>query len=144
MALLAAAALCLVVGVVDGDTLRVRCEDHDHATQIRVRVNAIDAPEPHQPFGEQARQALAALCDHQPVELVTVPSSRWQRTTAEVKCAGKDAASEMVRGGWAWVYEEYARDYPRLYPLQSQAQVKHLGLWAGPAPIAPWVWRHGH
>lgn len=59
--MLAASLLCLVVGIADGDTLKVRCGEPGQYEQIKVRLQGIDAPERKQPFGERARQTLAEL-----------------------------------------------------------------------------------
>ena len=36
----------------------------------------------------------------------------------------------------------YAHD-PSLTALQDQARTQSLGLWADPAPVLPWEYRHG-
>ena len=46
----------------------------------------------------------------------------------------------MIEMGWAWVYEDYAKD-PELKSLQVQAKQKKRGLWQDPSPLAPWAWR---
>jgi endonuclease YncB( thermonuclease family) len=47
----------LVVRVTDGDSLHVLEDQRD----VTVRLDQIDAPEKHQPFGQASRQSLAAL-----------------------------------------------------------------------------------
>src|SRR4051812_19873733 len=44
--------LCLVIAIADGDTLTARCEVHDEAQNIVVRLSQIDAPERGQPWGD--------------------------------------------------------------------------------------------
>ncbi|MBL8370042.1 MAG: thermonuclease family protein, partial [Burkholderiaceae bacterium] len=68
---------------------------------------------------------------------------RYGRTVADVRCAGKDVATEQVRAGMAWVYDKYAKGYEQLYPIQDAARARRAGLWADAEPVAPWEWRAG-
>lgn len=54
----AAELSCRVIEVADGDSFA--CLTADHRLE-RIRLQAIDAPENGQPFGQHARQNLAAL-----------------------------------------------------------------------------------
>lgn len=131
------ALLCLVVAISDGDTLKVRCEDRP---QMTLRINAIDAPEKKQPFGEVSRQHLAQLCFQQQAAVWTNSKDRYGRSIAEVKCQGKDVATEQVRAGMAWVYVKYAQKDSPLFNLEAAARAGRAGLWAQEA-VPPWVWR---
>ena len=42
-------AICLVIAITDGDTLKVRCGSEGRYEQITVRLAGIDAPEKKQP-----------------------------------------------------------------------------------------------
>jgi endonuclease YncB( thermonuclease family) len=58
LSLIATMAWCFdgkVVGVHDGDTITVL---KDGNTQVKVRLNQIDAPEIGQPFGQASKKAL--------------------------------------------------------------------------------------
>lgn len=55
---LSTAVLCLVVGISDGDTIKVLCGIDD---EEKVRLLQIDAPEKKQAFGTQAKQTLSDL-----------------------------------------------------------------------------------
>lgn len=133
----AAALLCLVIAVADGDTLTARCG----AEKIRVRIAAIDAPESRQRFGNESRLALTRLCWRQRARITPLEQDKYGRTVAQVSCQGQDVSSAQVRAGLAWVYTPYARDFPALEPLQAQARAASRGLWAQARPLPPWSYR---
>ncbi len=137
----AAALLCLVVAISDGDTLKARCGEPGAYEQVTIRLSAIDAPERRQPFGDRSRQALAALCFQVEAKITPKSKDRYKRTVADVECRGQDAGQHMVREGWAWVYSAYDRGYAHLYPLQDAARSARTGIWHDEHPVAPWEWR---
>lgn len=130
-------ALCLVVAISDGDTLKVRCPDQPQET---IRLARIDAPEKRQPWGERSRQALAGLCFQVDAEVKREGRDRYGRTIASVSCRGEDAGASQVRAGLAWAYDRY-RPGPEIQRLQEQARAAGAGLWADTAPVPPWEWR---
>ena len=128
-----------VVSIQDGDTLTVLVDRR----QVRVRLSDIDAPELKQPFGTRARQSLSEMCFGKVATLAMRGRDRYQRSLAQVTCDGRDANAEQVRRGYAWTFVRYApRDSP-LFTLEREAKAAHRGLWADPAPVAPWEWRNG-
>jgi endonuclease YncB( thermonuclease family) len=126
-----------VVRVSDGDTITVLVENR----QVRVRLDAIDAPELKQSFGARSQQSLAELCAAKSARVIERGVDRYGRTVGWIICDGVDANSEQVRRGMAWVYERYAPRNSTLYGLQGEAHDTRRGLWADPQPIAPWQWR---
>ena len=139
--MLATTLLCLVVGVADGDTIKVRCGEPGRYEQLSIRVSAIDAPEKAQPFGQKSKEALSSLCFEQLAKIRPVTTDRYGRTVADVQCRGRDAGAEQVRAGMAWVYVKYAADYLQLYPIEKAARTTTIGLWSDKDPIPPWEWR---
>ena len=137
----AAALLCLVIAISDGDTLTVRCGTPGAWRPQRVRVVGIDAPESRQAFGQRARQNLARLCFRQQAALRTLGHDDYGRTLAHVRCQGQDVGTAQVRAGLAWVYTPQAKRYPHLVALQRQARASQTGLWSQPRPQAPWDYR---
>jgi endonuclease YncB( thermonuclease family) len=93
-----------VVGVTDGDTLKVlvACQQ-----LLRIRLAFCDAPEKRQAFGTRARQAMSELVFGKDIELRQHAIDRYGRTVAQVRVDGKDVGAEMVRRGLAWVYDGY-------------------------------------
>lgn len=126
-------ASCLVVGVIDGDTLRMRCAGE----RIKVRIAGIDAPERDQPFGDHARRRLALLCFGRFADVSPVAIDRWGRTVARVACPGGDAAAALVRDGYAW----HRFGSGALARLEAEARKARRGLWSEPGAVAPWRWR---
>lgn len=136
------AVVCLVVGVVDGDTLDARCGPPGAYEQVRVRISAIDAPEKKQPGGAQSKQHLSDICYGAKATVSPVATDRYGRTVADVRCGPLDVGTEQVRSGMAWVYDKYAAKYQQLYPVQSKAKAARTGLWADADAVPPWEWRH--
>lgn len=131
---------CLIVGVVDGDTLTVRCDASEGAVTIQVRLAEIDAPEKRQPFGELSRRHLAALCSGKPAVVRPKTRDRYGRTVARVECDHIDASVEQVRAGMAWAFTKYLTDM-HISVDEHGARESRTGLWVEPAPLPPWEWR---
>lgn len=136
----AAAILCLVVAIADGDTLTARCGEPGAYEQVKVRLAEIDAPERTQPFGNRSRQHLAELCFQQQAAIRPTTRDRYGRTVARVECQGQDANLQQVRAGMAWAYTRYLTD-PAIANEQDAARAARVGLWAEREPVAPWEWR---
>lgn len=141
--MLATILACLVIGIMDGDTLTARCGEPGSYQLLRVRLVAIDAPEMLQPFGMKSRDSLADLCYQQPATVKALRLDRYKRTVAEVECQGIDAGTQQVRTGMAWVYPQYAAGYEELFTLEDIAQQAGAGLWVDNAAVEPWKWRAG-
>lgn len=128
-----------VVHIADGDTLTILTEANK---KIKIRLAGIDTPEKAQPFGNKAKQALAALTFQQQVLVEVETKDRYGRTVGTVMANGLDVNAELVREGMAWVYRQYTND-EKLYALEAEAKQAKRGLWASDKPIEPWDWRKG-
>jgi len=87
-----------VVGITDGDTLKVM-----HAGEPqRVRLWGIDCPESHQAFGTRAKQSTSHLAFGREVKAVVRDTDRYGRTVGEVILPdGRSLNHELVRAGLA-------------------------------------------
>ena len=132
-----AALLCLVVGISDGDTIKVRCADQP---QMVIRLAEIDAPEMAQAFGQRSKEMLSTLCFKKRAEIRPSTRDRYGRTVARVICTGTDANAAMVRSGMAWAYIRYLTD-PQIRAMELVARRERLGLWVDAHPVPPWEWR---
>ena len=124
-----------VVGVPDGDSLTVMHERQ----RVQVRLVGIDAPERKQPYGDQSRKSLSALCWKKRASIAWIEKDAHQRLLGRVNCSGVDANAEQVRRGLAWA-SPLARDRD-MNALQDAARRARKGLWADAAPVKPWEWR---
>lgn len=133
-----------VLSVGDGDTLRVQGRDG----AVTIRVACIDAPETNQAFGPQASLRLRQLLPiGQPVEVRAIERDRYDRTVAEIYSSGQSVGLQLVREGYAVVYEQYisgcaatADDYRQAEAAARQAR---LNFWSQSTPTMPWDFRRG-
>ncbi|HEX9980972.1 MAG TPA: thermonuclease family protein [Flavobacterium sp.] len=123
-----------VVSIADGDTFSFLSDNK----KIRVRIEAIDAPEKGMPFYKSAKEYLSGLCGAKFVKLKIINTDRYGRFVARVTLAdGRDVSSEMIKAGMAWHYKQYSSD-KRLAALEDKARRNHIGLWHDKNARAPW------
>ena len=148
----ASAVVVRVVGVVDGDTLRVSVD----GTTERLRVIGIDAPELRydECQAQAAASAMQSLVQSTDVWIAADPTQddrdRYNRILRHVWTVdGRSVGEELVRAGLATEYT-YDRDYAgqqQYRAAEELAQGERLGVWglcdqpevveAVPSPSAP-------
>ena len=140
-------AVCLAVGVSDGDTIKARCGEPGAYEEVKVRIGGIDAAEKRQPFGQRAKEAMSDLVYMKSVKLDCFKLDRYVRHVCTVSTsADGDVGLAMVRAGMAWWYSDYAREQTAaargLYErAEVEARGARRGLWAAADAKAPWEWR---
>ena len=116
----------LVSRVSDGDTVWVRPTNGEPPQQVRIA--GIDAPEICQPFGAEARAALARRLLRKRVVVDTSGEDDWRRTVARVEVGRQDVGAWMVAEGYAWSYR--FRGDPGPYAgEEARARSARRGLW---------------
>jgi len=128
-----------VVGVTDGDTVMLLTEQKE---QVKIRLNAIDAPEKSQAFGTASKQELSELCFGKPATVEIQGKDRYGRTIGDLTCDGLNASEEQIAAGMAWVYRQYSKD-AHLIELEGKAKANSRGLWSDASPTPPWEFRRG-
>lgn len=132
-----------VIDVIDGDSLIVLRGENE----IEVRLYGIDSPAYDQPFGSEATKFTSKTACMKRVEVEGLDIDKNGRTVALVYIEGDGEClnEELVRAGYAWVYERYChiRDCQHWQKLETVARVSDKGLWSQSNPIPPWEWRHG-
>lgn len=126
----------LVVGVTDGDTIKVL---HNGKAE-KIRLYGIDCPEKKQAFGKRAKQFTADMVFKQMVEVEPIATDRYGRTIAWVYVADKCLNKELLKAGLAWHYKRYSQDED-LAALEMVSKQNRVGLWSDPHAMPPWDFR---
>lgn len=131
---------CRVVAISEGDTFSCLTTENK---RLRVRLAEVDAPERKQPYGSEAKQALADLVLEKQVVLHAQEVDRYGRTLARAYVGGIDVNYTLVAQGAAWAYTKQLKDH-RLKDAETLARNMGKGLWQLPAEaiVAPWAWRY--
>ncbi|SHJ41494.1 Endonuclease YncB, thermonuclease family [Hymenobacter daecheongensis DSM 21074] len=133
-----------MVRVVDADTYDVLAG----GVTYRVRLMGVDAPEPDQPYGQQAGDSVAQLLRPKRQVLISRRGvDLYGRTLATVRLpvAGTPALaldSLLVVRGWAWAFDPKRRVAGRA-AQQAAAVAGRRGLWKCGAVgvLMPRQWR---
>ena len=130
-----------VVGVMDGDTIKVLTSDKQ---EIKIRFEHIDAPEKKQPFGQVCKSMLSDMIFGKTVYVRSQKRpDRYGRMIAEVfMCeASKESVNmALVRQGCAWHYKAFSKD-STYAEAERIARESRAGLWKDSHPVEPWNWR---
>lgn len=126
-----------VVGVHDGDTITGL---NDNKEQVKIRLDAIDAPELGQPFGQASKKALPEKVFGKDVVVVPKKKDKWGRTVGHVMVVGRDMNLEMLEEGMAWHYEKFDNN-KRLREAEQSARAAKKGLWSDVNAMPTWDWR---
>ena len=132
-----------VVAIADGDTITLLDSEN---TQHRVRLEGIDAPESHQPFGEQSRLGLSEMIFGKDVSVSYQKVDQYGRLVGKIILDGTDVNLEQVKAGMAWHYrfyeDEQTQEDRELYDrAEAEARAARRGLWQDPNPTEPYQFR---
>ena len=131
-----------VVDVPDGDVVTLQAAD---GGRLEIRLMEIEAPEPAQPWGPEARRMLSDMVLSRTVRVDAGGADRDGITLGYVYLGEMDVNAEMVRRGGAWAFEHLMAREPML-KVQAEAKAARRGLWAQPADaiMPPREWRQIH
>ncbi len=125
-----------VISVSDGDTIKILVKKQE----LTIRLEGIDAPEASQDYGNKSKQALAAMVSGKTVTVRKSGIDKFGRTIGFVFVEGKDVNAQQLQDGWAWHFKAFNKE-DRLAKLEAAARQNRQGLWAGPKPLEPWLFR---
>jgi micrococcal nuclease len=126
-----------VVSVHDGDTFTGVNEANE---QVKVRLDAVDAPELSQPHGQASRKTLGDKIFGKKITVIAKEHDRYGRTIGHVLVGKRDINLELLEEGAVWHYAAYDRN-KRLREAEASARAAKKGLWRDPNQVAPWQWR---
>jgi endonuclease YncB( thermonuclease family) len=112
-------------------------------TPTVIHLSEIDAPEKNQPYGDTARQKLAAKLMGHVVRVTYFEKDRFNHITGTVNLGDRWINAEVLDEGGAWHDKRYSDD-DELDTAEQQARARRLGLWAEAQPVPPWEWRKAH
>lgn len=130
-----------VVSVAAGDLVSV---NHKGAP-VQLRLYGIDCPEQGQKFAEESRAKVteSVLNTAVSVQVLTV-DSQGVPVALIFDGAGSSLSHTLAVSGLAWWDERNAAKDTMLRKLSAQAVVAGAGIFADPAPLAPWDYRSSH
>ena len=127
-----------VLWVGDGDSLRARIAGRERD----LRLWGIDAPEKDQPGADAARDALRDLAAGRILTAEVVAVDDYDRLVVRLhRPGGAELNLALLAAGHAWWYRRYAGGHQPYAEAERRARAARRGLWAGPAPEAPWDYR---
>ena len=126
-----------VVKVNDGDTITIMM----NGEKQKIRLYGIDTPEINQSFGTEAKQFLSDQILNREVEIEVKDADRYKRLVAVVYLNDISMNELLLKEGWAWWYEDYAKKEYKYKELQEEAQRRKRGMWRNKGNIPPWEFR---
>lgn len=136
-----------VTRVTDGDSLwftpAAGSPSAAPPAPLVVRLRDIDAPEICQPYGEEARRALAELALNQRARLHPAGRDVHGRLLGVVVVDGADLGVRMVEEGHAWSIRTKWDQGP-LVKQERMARALSRGLHAGGGAVMPRDFRQSH
>ena len=141
-----------VVRVSDGDTVVVLEENAaGQKSEVKVRLDGIDAPEKSQPFGEYCRKKLADRVAGKSVQVKVRKEDRYGRSLGRIQIQNEsvgltDASLLQLEAGCAWFYRHYSKEHTpedrrAFEKAESRARSSKVGLWSESSPTPPWDYR---
>ena len=115
--------------------------------RVKLRLEAIDAPESCQDWGKEASAALQDKVLRQPVRAQLLHRDQYGRWLARMhlpKAQNLDVNAWLVAQGHAWDYQFASGKAGRYALLQAEAKTAKRGLWSLPQPQQPRQFRRQH
>nr|BFF37374.1 hypothetical protein BACT7_22360 [Tenacibaculum mesophilum] len=126
-----------VIGVVDGDTVKVLYQNKP----IHIRLEHIDCPEKGQPYSTTAKQFVSNKIFGKTVKVVNKGKWHWNRLIAEIYFDNhQNINKSLVKKGLAMHFKKYSKS--KEYDLlENKAKQLKIGMWSLPNVTTPWQYR---
>lgn len=126
-----------VLYVSDGDTIII----DDNGEKRKLRLHGIDAPEKTQEYGLESKEFLLNKIRNKNISVSFLSKDRYGRDISIIYLENENINELMVREGYAWWYEQYAKDSQNYKEYQKKAKEEKKGLWSKSKPLPPWEYR---
>ena len=126
-----------VLSVSDGDTVTI----NDHGEKRKLRLYGIDAPEKDQEYGMESRQYLYDRIQGKDINIDFISKDRYGRDISVIYMNGDNINEAMVKEGYAWWYQDYAKEDLQYREYEKKAREDRKGLWSRKNPVPPWEFR---
>jgi endonuclease YncB( thermonuclease family) len=128
-----------VVEVFSGDIFTIQIGD---GKIFKVRLMEVDAPEPSQAFGKQARLFSKSLLMGNTVNVQFEAVDKYKRLIGQVILPDDRILNqELLRQGLAWHYRVHYPVNENFRELEYRAWKNKAGLWVDPSAVPPWKYR---
>lgn len=126
-----------VIGVVDGDTVKVLYQNKP----IQIRLEHIDCPEKGQAYSTKAKQFVSNSIFGKTVKVVNKGKWHWNRLIAEIYYdKNQNLNKSLVKNGLAMHFIKYSKS-KEYSELEQKARINKVGVWSLSKVIAPWEYR---
>jgi endonuclease YncB( thermonuclease family) len=118
----------------------------DHAgAMVDIRLYGVDAPEAGQKQADEAKKLVMTAVTGQQVKVDVLTQDNLGVSVAMVTLSdGRNLSHALLEAGLAWWDRTNAPDDRDLKKLNAVAIGGGKGIWADPAPLAPWDFRGSH
>ncbi len=127
-----------VIAVNSGETITVVDKNNQ---KYEIRLGGIDAPEPEQDFGGQAKENLAALILNKSVSVNLQRIEDNGVMVGKVLFEGRNINLEQIKAGFAWHNKDNANlqteeDRQFYAEAENAAKTEKIGLWSNVNPVS--------
>src|SRR6185312_8979384 len=131
-----------VVEILDGERLSLTSVNQS----FKVKLIAVAAPAPRQPFADVAKQHLSDLVVGKYVVVHFSGMTREGFVLGRVVARDMDVGEQMIRDGVAWYNKVEATGFTEIqkqeyFGSEQAARSEARGLWKDPNPVSPWDFR---
>lgn len=128
-----------VVAVSSGDIFTIQIGD---GKLFKVRLMEVDAPEPSQAFGRQARLFSESLLMGKKISVQFDTIDKYKRLIGKaILPDGRIVNQVLLRHGLAWHYRVHYPVSENFRELEYRAWKNKAGLWVDSSASPPWKYR---
>jgi micrococcal nuclease len=122
---------------LDGDSITVAISTEKI---ISIELEGIDCPELEQDFGKEAQEFTKNFIYKKKLKVEIKAYETEEFVIGRVFIDGQDLSLALAEAGLAW-YDKKKSPDKNLARAQKNAKKAKKGLWSGPNPTPPWIFK---